>query len=359
MQAVKKGQRVLACAPSNVAIDNLLEKLAEAGPKLRLVRMGHPARLLPSVLEHSLDEVLARSDGARLAADVRKEAEQLQRKVSRTKSWEERRGIYNELRELRRELRKRERAAVTDLLRAAQVVLCTVTGADEKALRAEQFDLVVIDEAAQALEAACWIPLLKGRRAVLAGDHRQLPPTIKSERAARDGLGLTLFDRLMQQHGEQISRMLTVQYRMHTRIMTFFSEELYEGKLQAHESVAAHLLCELPGVADSAETRVPLLMYDTAGCDLGEALTAEGDSKANDGEVELVGLHVDRLVAAGVKPHQVIATYPYPYIKNVGVANAHYRHVGAMTILLLNHTERSIVHVQERDGARSDTIRHL
>ncbi len=97
----------------------------------------------------------------------------------------------------------------------AQVIATTLSGCLSKVLNDQQFDIVVIDEAAQALEPACWGALLKGRRAILAGDHLQLPPTVLSKEAEKKGLGKTLFERLQTLWGEQASRMLTVQYRCH------------------------------------------------------------------------------------------------------------------------------------------------
>ncbi len=308
-QAVRRGERVLACAPSNIAADNLVERLAAWGT--RVVRMGHPARLLPSVVEHSLDALVEEAEGTRIAASVRRELEGVHRKLRRTPSRAERRTLRDELRRLRAEIREVEDRAVHDVIASAEVVLATNTGAGESLLGDFEFDLVVIDEAAQAIEAACWIPLLKARRAVLSGDHCQLPPTIRSREAERGGLGVTLFDRLASRHADAITRMLTVQYRMHERIMEWPSRELYEGRLEAHPSVARHLLCELPGVSATPETHTPLLFIDTAGCGLEEEVEAEGDSKLNEGEVELVAKHLGMLFEAGLDPGSAAVITPY------------------------------------------------
>jgi len=304
-QAVKRGERVLACAPSNVAVDNMVERLHAA--KLNVVRLGHPARLLPSVVRRSMDVLLYETDSAALARDVRRELEQLRT----TKSRDGRSARREELRLLRKELRLRERAAIVEVISGAQVVLCTNTGAADKALDlVEAFDMVVIDEAAQALEVSCWIPILRGRKLVLAGDHRQLTPTVVSDAAAKKGLSRTLFERTQDLYGDLCTRMLTLQYRMHTNIMHVSSQALYDGQLQAAESVAGHTLGDMPGVTDADTTRAALVVIDTAGCDLDETSDASG-SHANVGEVEVVVRHLATLLEAGVKAEQIGVITPY------------------------------------------------
>ncbi|XP_014796193.1 PREDICTED: DNA-binding protein SMUBP-2 [Calidris pugnax] len=197
----------------------------------------------------------------------------------------------------------------------ASVVLATNTGASSegplKLLPEEHFGLVVIDECAQALEASCWVPLLRAPKCVLAGDHKQLPPTIISHKAAAKGLSLSLMERLIEGYGEQVVRMLRVQYRMHQAIMQWASEELYGGRLAAHPSVAQHLLRDLPGVTSTEETTIPLLLIDTAGCGLLELDVEDEQSKGNPGEVQLTHLHVQALVEAGVKARDIAVIAPY------------------------------------------------
>ncbi|XP_055987761.1 DNA-binding protein SMUBP-2 [Sorex fumeus] len=312
-QAVKQGLKVLCCAPSNVAVDNLVERLAR-GP-LRLLRLGHPARLLDSIQQHCLDAVLARADHARIVADIRQDIDRVLAGSRSARDARERHGLRGELRLLRRELREREEAAVLDSLRAADVVLATNTGASPdgplKLLPEGHFDLVVIDECAQALEASCWIPLLQARKCVLAGDHKQLPPTVVSHKAAQAGLSLSLMERLAEAHGAAAVRMLTTQYRMHGAIMRWASDALYGGQLTAHPSVAGHLLRDLPGVATTEETGLALLLVDTAGCGLLELDEDDEQSRGNPGEVRLVDLHVQALVDARVQPRDIAVITPY------------------------------------------------
>ena len=235
-QEVARGSRVLACAGSNVAVDNIVEGLVKATSSAtkparknaamsasKVVRIGHPARMLPQVLEVSLEYKVLHSDQSQLARECREEVKQLTRrllKLTSRKDREERRNVRQEIRYLNREEKKRQRAAVDRCLEQSQVVACTLSGAASFQIsRLPLFDVVVIDEAAQSTEPSCWSALLRGRRCVLGGDHLQLPPTILSEAAARKGLSVTLFERLHAMHGPTIGHMLVTQYRMNEKIM--------------------------------------------------------------------------------------------------------------------------------------------
>ena len=221
-QEVARGRRVLACAPSNVACDNLAERLAAAGT-VRLVRLGHPARVAAALQRHSLDAQVRAAEGTSIVRDVRAELAAVAKQARAPRvSKPERRALRGEERRLRGELRAREEAVVTGVLRSADVVLATCTGAATRVLRrallpsppaaggasggsggavTRGFDVVVIDEVAQAVEAACYTPALLAPKLVVAGDHCQLPPTILSDSAARRGLALTLADRIVSKFG--------------------------------------------------------------------------------------------------------------------------------------------------------------
>ncbi len=309
-QVVARGERVLACAPSNVAVDNLAERLLRAG--LRIVRLGHPARVQAAVRDVSLAALVADAPEQKLLRDVRREVDQGLRKVHRAKTRQDRWAARNEVRSLRAELRQLESAITKGLVDGAEVVLATTVGAASEHLFERPFHRIVIDEAAQALEAACWIPLLRGRRAVLAGDHRQLPPTIQSEEAARGGLARTLFERLMesaQQHA--IGSMLTVQYRMHERIQGWPSARFYGGRLAAAPAVRSHLLTDLPDVVANEWTSEPLCFVDTAGCGHDESEGDDEGSKSNPGEAELVVRIVQALRDANVPAASIAVITPY------------------------------------------------
>lgn len=308
LQEVKRGSKILACAASNIAVDNIVERLVPH--RVKLVRLGHPARMLPQVLDSALDAQVLRGDNSSLANDIRKEMKALNGKLLKAKDRNAKRDIRRELKSLSREERKRQQLAVTDVIKNADVVLTTLTGVLTKKLDCLSFDVVVIDEAAQALEIACWIALLKGSRCILAGDHLQLPPTIQSVEAEKKGLGKTLFERLADLYGDEIMSMLTVQYRMHELIMNWSSGELYENKIEAHSSVASHLLYHLEDVKISPSTEKALLLIDTAGCDMEEKKDEE-DSTLNEGEAEVAIAHAKRLVESGVGASDIGLITPY------------------------------------------------
>ncbi|MCJ1308817.1 hypothetical protein MMC25_002472 [Agyrium rufum] len=345
LQLVQLKLRVLVCGPSNISVDNIVERLAPH--KVPMVRIGHPARLLPGVLNHSLDVLTQTSEASAIVKDVRKELDEKQASIRKTRNGRERRAIYSEMKDLRREYRDREQKCVGNLVTGSKVVLATLHGSGGFQLRNENFDVVIIDEASQALEAQCWVALLGAKKVVLAGDHLQLPPTIKSlntkasktSKAAvmveessvsikgkeeKVSLEITLFDRLLALYGSSIKRFLNVQYRMHENIMRFPSDELYEGQLTAAESVKARLLIDLPyEVKETDNTREPLVFFDTQGGDFPEKAEDDdvdkssskkvmlGDSKSNEMEALLVKRHVESLCDAGVRPEDIAVVTPY------------------------------------------------
>ena len=353
LQMLKRNLRVLVCGPSNISVDNIVERLAPH--KVPIVRLGHPARLLPSVLNHSLEVLTKTSEAAAIVQDVRKEMDDKQASVRKTRNGRERRAIYGDLKELRKEYREREGKCVDNLVRGSKVVLATLHGAGGFQLRNSDFDVVIIDEASQALEAQCWVPWLNAKKTVLAGDHLQLPPTVKSTNSKGDkeskaagkerikaleeelsklsigedekkmakiaSLEKTMLDRLLSLHGKKIKVLLNVQYRMHEKIMRFPSDELYDSELEAADHVKAHVLEGLPYAVETTEdTREPLVFFDTQGGDFPEKTEDEstlkksvilGDSKSNEMEAAVVSMHVGKLVAAGVRNEDIAIITPY------------------------------------------------
>jgi hypothetical protein len=312
-QAVARGDKVLACAASNHAVDNLLEKLLALGE--RPVRLGHPARVVPELRERALDILAEKHPDARQARKIAKEAFALFRqadKWTRAKPQPgEKAALRKEARDLLGEARKLEALAVERILDDARIVCATLTGLDSELLGRRRFDLAVLDEACQSTEPASWLPLLRANRVILAGDHCQLPPTVVSPEAAEKGLSVSLMERLVALHGPAVSRLLTVQYRMHAAIMGFSSAEFYGDELIADESVIGHRLCDLPGVAAGPLTESPVQFIDTAGASYDEDLEEDTESRLNRQEAALAARKVRELLEAGLSPQQVAVIAPY------------------------------------------------
>lgn len=312
-QAVRRGEKVLACAPSNLAVDNIFERLLAAGE--RAVRLGHPARVLPELRAHTLDLLVEEHRDVALARKLVKEALALFRKANRyTRAKPEpgsRQQTRQEARSLLADARKLEAQAVEHILDTADILCATTTGMDDDLLGARRFDLLVIDEACQSTEPGCWIPLARADRIVLAGDHCQLPPTVLSGEAAAQGFGVSLFERLISLYGRDISRRLTVQYRMHSSIMDFSSLEFYDAELTADAFVAGHRLCDLPGVTAEPLTELPVEFIDTAGAGFDEETEPDGESRLNPREADLVVRKVQALLAAGVPAEAIAVIAPY------------------------------------------------
>ena len=303
-RAVARGERVLGTAPSNLAVDNLLERLAAAG--LSCVRLGHPARVLPALLDHTLEARVEAHEAARVARGLVEEAIGLRRDARKRKQrrgpgrFSEARAQERDARALLAEARALTARAEAEVLDRAQVVLGTLTSLDGPALSGRRFGLAVVDEATQALEPATYLALLRADRAVLAGDHLQLPPTVLSAAAQAGGLGVSLFERLAAAHGDAIKVTLAEQHRMNARIMAFPSEALYGGALRAH-----------PAVAERAVDAAPLELVDTAGRGFEEGSPEGSDSRHNEGEAALCVAEVERVLALGVPPSGVAVISPY------------------------------------------------
>lgn len=288
METIRRERRALVCAPSNTAVDLLTEKLAERG--VNVIRLGNPSRVSSLLLQHTLDaRVMAHASYSKMHA-MRQTAEQHRETANehvRHFGFEERQHrqwLRDEARTLRQAADDLERFITEDVLESVQVITCTLVGASHRHIRQLSFETVFIDEAAQALESGCWIPIAKGQRLVLAGDHHQLPPTVKSEKAAREGLRETLFEKCITRQ-PATARMLTVQYRMHEQIMAFSSDHFYDGQLEPHQSVR-HAGLDAYNLVFAPD--LPVEFIDTAGLGFLEITLPESRSTANPAEAELL-----------------------------------------------------------------------
>lgn len=313
-QACANGDRVLATAPSNIAVDNMLEKLHETG--LRVVRLGHPARTLEFLRHNNLAALVEEDPAFDEVRELDAWRERLIKRNSRhgrgirQLGYDERHEREREVRRLWRQARDLEHEISRRILASAQVVLATHGGLSRKLVKGD-FDLLALDEASQATEPLSWIPLTMGKKAVFAGDAMQLPPTIYSKEASEGGLSITLFDRLKEILPASMQTLLRVQYRMHESIMGFSSEQFYEGKLIADESVRAHTAAELPGASSDELTSVPLVYIDTAGSGFEESWNDLLESRENEGEARLAVRLLERLLAAGIRPKDAALLTPY------------------------------------------------
>lgn len=323
-QARRRGGRVLAAAASNTAVDNMVERLVDAGEPV--VRVGHPARVSPQLRHAALDLLVQGDERYRLsrtflgaARKLMLARDRLDDRVARGRvhprdARDERRGLNREIHRLMADVRRMEDQAVERVLGGAGIVCTTLVGAGTSLLQDETFDWIIIDEATQATAPATIVPLLRAgniARLVLAGDHHQLPPTVVSPEAVRQGLAVTVFERAVARWGDTVRTLLEVQYRMHETLMCFPSRRFYEGRLQAAEAVRAHLLRDLPGVEDSPLTATPLEWIDTAGRGFAEEREGDGESIANPEEAAFVARRVHDLLAAGVPPAAIAVITPY------------------------------------------------
>lgn len=294
-QILKTEKQVLVCSASNTAVDLLTEKLHHEN--ISVVRLGNPARISEEVLMNTLDAKMMAHPSYKELKNYRKTAEEYFRmagKYKRTFGREEREQrqlLYQEAKKIVAEARVLEDYIQHEQFASASVIACTLVVAAGRMLRDKQFSTVLIDEAAQALEPMCWIPISRSNRVIFAGDHFQLPPTVKSKLAEAGGLKETLFERCMKL--ENSSVLLDVQYRMHEHIMNFSNQQFYGGNLKAAEGVKNRVL--------RSDSKFDLLttslnFVDTAGCGFDEQLNPESLSISNPEEAVLLMKHLKLLL---------------------------------------------------------------
>ena len=279
---------VLVVAPSNTAVDLLSEKLSDTG--LNVLRIGNPAKVSDKLLSLTLDSRMAEHSAMKEVKKLKKRAAEFKDMAHKYKrsfgpaEREQRKALFDEARNIMKEVERTEQYILDDVIGKARVITATLVGANHYTIRNLRYATAVIDEAGQALEPACWIPILKATRLVLAGDHCQLPPTVKSQEAAQGGLSTTLLEKAVALHPEAVT-LLEEQYRMHQRIMGYSSGVFYENRLKAHPTVAGHTLFE----GDA-----PLTFIDTAGCGFDER--PEGPGITNPEEAAFLVRHAARLL---------------------------------------------------------------
>jgi len=288
-------KQVLVCAPSNNAVDLLTQKLTERG--INVLRFGNPARISEALIHHSVDVKVTEHKEFKSIKELKKRASEFRNMASKYKrnfgreERNQRKALYDEAYKILDEANKIESYIIEDLIEKAQVITCTPVGSANYLLRERQFKTVFIDEAAQALEPASWIPIIRSQKVVFAGDHFQLPPTVKSDEAARKGLAITLFERTIKVQKADV--MLKVQYRSNEVIMGFSSSYFYKNELHADASVKENAL--LPGSEIELLSK-PVEFIDTAGCGFNETYETSETSVENKEEGELLLKHLRQLV---------------------------------------------------------------
>ncbi|MFB6226123.1 MAG: IGHMBP2 family helicase [Candidatus Paceibacteria bacterium] len=350
-QYVDREQKVLATADSNTAVDNMLEFLIDND--VDAVRVGHPARVTSKLRQHTLDSKVEDNENFKKSKKLRKEAFDLKEKQDELTypSGKYRRGMSNErikelaqknkssrgvsaekikemaqCLELEEEIdqkfdrsRELEDKAVDQVIENVDVVCSTNSTAGTDLIQDQNFDIVVIDEATQASEPSCLIPIVLGRKTILVGDHKQLPPTIKSKEAADRGLDRTMFERLAYNFGDEIKDMLTIQYRMHEDIMNFSAQQFYNSKLQADESVKSHTLNDLNfdnekingEIGQIIDPQKPAVFVNLTGADVKEETKKDSPSKYNEKEADVALQLVEGLRVGGVEAEDIGVISPY------------------------------------------------
>lgn len=356
VQAIKAlcqqdNQKILVVAPSNTAVDLLTEKLAEEG--LNVIRVGNPARVSERLIHATLDYKMAEHSEMKSIKALKKQASEYKNMAHKYKrsfgkaERDQRKALFDEAHKIGREIEKSEQYIIDNLINKAQIITATLVGSNHYTVKNLTYTTVVIDEAGQALEAACWIPILKAEKVIFAGDHFQLSPTIKSNEAAKNGLSTTLLEKSAGLHTDAVV-LLNEQYRMNSKIMGYSSEVFYENKLFANASVADHLLFA---------NDEPLMFIDTAGCSFEEK--ADGTSTTNPDEAAFLLNHLTELVQSLEKQDfennfpTVAIISPYKQqvylLKELLLANpvllAHDNKISINTIDSFQGQERDVVYI--------------
>lgn len=318
-------QQILVVAPSNTAVDLLSEKLSNEG--LNVLRIGNPARVSERLMALTLDSRISAHSDMKEIKKLKKQASEYKNMAHKYKrnfgkaERDQRKALFDAAHQLIKEVDKTEQFITEDLLAKAQIITATLVGANHYTIRNLKFHTVVIDEAGQALEPACWIPISKAQKVIFAGDHLQLPPTIKSQQAAKDGLSSTLLEKCVALRPEAVI-LLEEQYRMNEAIMGFSSKEFYGNRLKAHSTVAHQLL--FPG-------DVPLSFVDTAGCGFDEK--QEGTSTTNPEEAAFLFKHLHKLVS------ELTGAYSTENFPTIAVISPYKEQIRILNQLLLDSPE--------------------
>ena len=271
-ETLHRENQVLVCAQSNMAVDWISEKLVDRG--VSVLRIGNPSRVNDKMLSFTYERRFESHPDYTQLWSIRKAIRELYGRIRKSSDREQVRTKINSLKDRATELEIRINEA---LFSEARVIACTLVGSANRILTGQKFGTVFIDEAAQALEAACWIAIRKADRVILAGDHCQLPPTVKDPQALRAGLGYTLMQAIVKNRPETVS-LLKVQYRMNDEIMRFSSDWFYGGMLESAPEVKYRSILDFD---------TPIVWINTEGMDCNEEFVGENYGRINKPEAEL------------------------------------------------------------------------
>lgn len=268
-ETLRRESQVMVCAQSNMAVDWISEKLVDRG--VAVLRIGNPTRVNDKMLSFTYERRFEAHPDYPQLWSIRKAIRELRSQKKRPDSWHQK---MDRLKSRATELELRIRQS---LFGEARVIACTLTGAANRVLEGEKYSTLFIDEAAQALEAACWIAIRKAGRVIFAGDHCQLPPTVKSIAALKGGLGKTLMERIVEQKPEVVT-LLKVQYRMNEQIMRFSSDYFYNGEVETAPGITHRSILDYD---------LPMIWIDTEDVDGKEEFIGESCGRINRAEAEL------------------------------------------------------------------------
>lgn len=271
-ETLHRENQVLVCAQSNMAVDWISEKLVDRG--VSVLRIGNPSRVNDKMLSFTYERRFESHPDYPQLWSIRKAIREL---YARSRKGAEREAVRQKINSLKDRATELEIRINESLFSEARVIACTLVGSANRLLTGQKFGTLFIDEAAQALEAACWIPIRKADRVILAGDHCQLPPTIKAPEALRAGLGHTLMQTIVKSKPDTVS-LLKLQYRMNDEIMRFSSEWFYGGMLQSAPEVKYRSILDFD---------TPIEWINTEGLDCNEEFIGENYGRINKSEAEL------------------------------------------------------------------------
>ncbi len=283
-ETLRRESQVLVCAQSNMAVDWISEKLVDRG--IHVLRIGNPAKVNDKMLSFTYEHRFEAHPDYPTLWKIRKTIRELQ--ASKRKASDQ---WHQKMDRLRSRATELEIRINNDLFNTAHVIACTLTGSANRILSGMKFSTLFIDEAAQALEAACLIPMRRAGRVILAGDHCQLPPTVKCFEAMRQGLGRSLMERLVENHPEAVT-LLTIQYRMNEEIMKFSSNWFYQGAMKASEDAKNRGILELDTPiewVDTAEAYIEVSNRENPETDIDyhESIAGESFGRINKEEAKL------------------------------------------------------------------------